>query len=153
VDRERRRLCQAGLALAAGAAAGCGAPAGNGAPDMSACPLAGVGVGSASAIAVNGAAGFPAGVTNVFVCRDANGYYALDAGCTHLGCDVMLKNASDVRQGFFCMCHGATYDANGLNPTFPAPKPLVHYQLCIEPSGTLIVDPNVTVDPTVRLKP
>ena len=92
--------------------------------------------------------------TNVFVCHDADGYYAVDAGCTHLGCDVALKAGGDLKQWFACPCHGATYDANGQNPTTPAPLPLKHYALCVQPSGTLLVDvTEAGVDPKVRLKP
>lgn len=88
--------------------------------------------------------------TNVFVCHDKDGLYVVDAGCTHLGCDVSFVDAAS---GFSCMCHGATYDFNGQNPTSPAPSPLPHYLVCAQPSGTLTVDVDMIVDPKVRLKP
>ena len=154
MDRDRRLLCQAGLALAAGAAAGCGsAPASNG--DMAngvTCSTNAVGVGNASDVALNQVTTHMTPTTNIFICRDANGLYALDVRCTHLQCDTMPKNASDVRQGFICPCHQSTFDANGDHPTGLAPSPLPHYALCAEPSGALVVDPTTTVAAGTRLK-
>jgi Rieske Fe-S protein len=150
VQRDRRLFCQAGVALAA---ASCGArPTANSDMSSDACSSNAVGVGNASDVALNAAAKRALPGANVFICHDAGGLYALDAGCTHLGCDVMPKDTSNVSQGFLCMCHGATYDANGQNPTTPAPLPLAHYQLCMQPSGALIVDPTVTVAASARLK-
>lgn len=152
VDRERRLICKAGVAL------GCASllPAcGNGsAPAM--CSTHSLGVGNAADIPMDGALNVPTAEAkgmSIFVCHDADGFYALDAGCTHLGCDVGLKSASDLKQGFACPCHGATYDANGANPTSPAPSPLTHYLVCGEPSGALVVDLTTEVDAKVRFKP
>jgi Rieske Fe-S protein len=117
-----------------------------------ACTSNAVGVGNASDVAMNGAVLHQTPAANVFICRDAGGLYAMDAGCTHLGCDVQPNNASDVTKGFRCPCHFASYDGNGQNPTSPAPRPLTHYQLCAEPSGALVVDPTELVAATVRLK-
>ncbi len=157
MDRDRRLICKAGVALGAASilpACGKGSPA-PGTMDMAeACPSQAVAVGNIADVGVNDAVMHPTPTTNVFVCRDAGGYYAVDAGCTHLGCDVMLKTPGSLNAGFACPCHGATYDANGLNPTTPAPAPLKHYALCVQPSGTLLVDvTEAGVDPTVRLKP
>lgn len=152
MDRDRRLLCKAGLTIAAGAAAGCGPAVMTGGDMNGSCSVNAVGVGNASDVPMNGAVSRMTPAANVFICRDAGGLYAVDAGCTHLGCDVMPRNASNVSLGFSCPCHGATYDANGLNPTSPAPRPLAHYQLCAQPSGALVVDPTTTVAATVRLK-
>ena len=119
--------------------------------------LTSVGVGNASDVPVDGAMNVPTNQaslgTSIFICHDSNGFYAVDAGCTHLGCDVGLKNATDLKQGFACPCHGATYDADGLNPTAPAPSPLKHYLVCGEPSGALVVDLGMEVDAKTRFKP
>ena len=117
---------------------------------------ASLGVGDASDVPLNCAVNIPTGEAkgmSIFICHDAKGFYALDAGCTHLGCDVALKSGGDLTQGFACPCHGATYDADGENPTSPAPKPLTHYLVCAEPSGALVVDLSQEVEPTVRIKP
>lgn len=152
VDRDRRTLCKAGLALGAAVVL----PAcGNAGPMAALCANGALGVGKATDVPLNSAINVPTSLAkgmSLFICHDANGYYAVDAGCTHLGCDVALKSASDLKQGFACPCHGATFDAAGLNPTAPAPSPLVHYLVCAEPSGALVVDLGMEVDPKVRLK-
>jgi Rieske Fe-S protein len=150
VDRDRRRICQAGLAL------GCSAlvPAcGSSSNTLPTCSSGAVAAGNINDVADNRAVKQQTAQVSVFICHDAGGYYALDAGCTHLGCDVQPKDGADLAQGFICICHGATYDANGLNPTAPAPSPLRHYLLCVQPSGTLLVDITAQgVDPSTRLK-
>ena len=125
--------------------AGCGSSTA-GPPD---CGSGAVGAGLASDVPMNGAVNVMTPAGNVFICRDAQGLYALDAGCTHLGCDVNFVSSTS---GFLCPCHGATFDFNGQKPTSPAPRPLRHYELCVQASGTLLVDLDTEVDPTVRLK-
>jgi cytochrome b6-f complex iron-sulfur subunit len=116
-----------------------------------------IGVGTETDIPLNTAVNFPTAEAQVgmsiFICHDANGFFAVDAGCTHLGCDVALKDPTNLTQGFACPCHGATYDANGENPTSPAPAPLTHYEVCAEQSGALVVDLSSKVDPKTRFKP
>ena len=150
MDRDRRLICKATLALGAASVL----PACGNSTMEETCSASAVAVGNMMDVAVNDAVMHPTPTTNVFVCRDDGGYYAIDAGCTHLGCDVALKAAGDLKQGFACPCHGATYDANGQTPTAPAPSPLKHYALCMQTSGTLLVDvTEAGVDPKVRLKP
>jgi thiosulfate dehydrogenase (quinone) large subunit len=154
VDRDRRLICKASLALGAVSVL----PAcGNGTKVTAMCATAALGVGNAADIPANSAVNVPTGQAplgmSLWICHDADGFYAFDAGCTHLQCDVMLTNASDLKQGFQCPCHGATYDANGQHPTGLAPLPLKHYLVCGEPSGSLVVDLDMEVDPTVRFKP
>jgi Rieske Fe-S protein len=153
-DRLRRRLCQAGLVL--GATALLPACGGNGskasADGGGMCGEDTVAVGTIDEVPLDSAMLHPTPITNVFVCHDAGGFFAVDAGCTHLGCDVALKAAGDLKQGFACPCHGATYDAQGENPTTPAVTPLTHYSLCLQESGTLVVDLQTVVDATARLK-
>jgi nitrite reductase/ring-hydroxylating ferredoxin subunit len=156
-DDDRRRLCQAALALAASSALpACG---GGSAASCKSAPLATENV-SASAvntgvkaidIPVDGAVPRMSSEINVFLCRDECGLYAVDAGCTHLGCNVSFVSA---QSGFSCKCHGATYDFNGGNPTRPAPSPLKHYAIEILASGEVLVDvsPQGVVDANVRLK-
>jgi Rieske Fe-S protein len=154
VDRDRRLICKATLALgAASVLPACG----NGSKMSEMCSAASsMGVGDAANVPKDGAVNVMTGLAkgmSIWICQDADGFYALDAGCTHLGCDVGLKSASDLKQGFLCPCHGATYDANGENPTSPAPAPLTHYLVCGEPSGALVVDFGMEVDPKTRFKP
>jgi Rieske Fe-S protein len=153
-SEDRRRICQGAALLLAGAAleaCGGGAQAGS---DMScgepACGATAFSVGvTAADVAVGDARSIQMPQAHVFLCRDANGVYAMDAGCTHLGCDVMFVSQA---AGFHCPCHGATYDYNGQHATAPAPTPLAHYAVCAAPSGTLSVDANQVVDACVRFK-
>jgi Rieske Fe-S protein len=154
VDRDRRLICKASIAIGAATLI----PAcGNNNKMTATCSQNSIGVGDADNVPADTGVNFPTGEAKVgmsiFICHDADGFFALDAGCTHLGCDVALKDPSDLKQGFACPCHGATYDANGENPTAPAPAGLTHYLVCGEASGALVVDVSTEVDPTTRFKP
>lgn len=59
--------------------------------------------------------------TAVFIDRDGQGYRALSATCTHLGCRV---NWDALKQQFRCPCHGGVYDREGRVVSGPPPAPL-----------------------------
>ncbi len=153
IDHQRRRFVSgAGLLLAGAALEACGA--GSTAADAGcaepACGATAFSVGlTAADVALGQARSIQMPQAHVFLCRDADGVYAMDAGCTHLGCDVMFVSQA---AGFACPCHGATYDYDGQHATAPAPSPLAHYAVCAAPSGTLSVDANQIVDACVRFK-
>jgi Rieske Fe-S protein len=171
MDPQRRRLCQvAGLVVAGAAIPGCGSNANN---SSDAGPLAcgstavelGIQIsdvqpGTATLISSTSLASTQLGA--IYVCRDDQGIYAMDAGCTHMGCQVdpdqVLPTAHAMSgqplplDGFQCHCHGATFDANGGSPTGPARGPLPHYLVCATVSGVLVVDPGQVVDPAVRYR-
>jgi nitrite reductase/ring-hydroxylating ferredoxin subunit len=149
VDDTRRKICQAaGLALLARALPACegGGPA---PADLGDACTTGIGAGTAQAVPLDGAVKIEFAVERFFLCRDAGGIYAVEAGCPHLGCDVVFKNA---QEGFECPCHLARFDFAGQNPTAPAMTPLKHYLVCASPSGSLEVDFAQVVDPSTRLK-
>ena len=81
----------------------------------------------------------------VFLCADAEGLYALDAVCTHLGCTT--EAASD---GFRCPCHGSRYDASGEVVAGPAPRALAHLHLALR-DGRVWVDREREVAARTRL--
>jgi cytochrome b6-f complex iron-sulfur subunit len=154
VDRDRRLICKATLAL--GAVTVLPACGSSGTKVEAMCATSSIGAGDAANVPVDGAVNVPTSQAkgmSIFICHDSAGYYALDAGCTHLGCDVALADAGDLKKGFACPCHGSTFDADGLHPTGLAPTPLTHYLVCGEPSGALVVDLGMEVDPKVRFKP
>jgi len=62
----------------------------------------------------------------VIVRRDASGFSAYSAVCTHLGCLVKWESA---RQEFLCPCHAAVFDARGRVVSGPAPAPLPEYKV------------------------
>jgi cytochrome b6-f complex iron-sulfur subunit len=72
---------------------------------------------------------------NVFVLRDDQGFRALSAVCTHLGCVV-----SQVEWGFTCPCHGSRFDRRGHIVGGPAPKDLEWLKVSMSPDGQLTVD-------------
>ncbi len=156
IDDDRRRIVHGAALLVAGAAleacGGASATAGDLATgcDEPVCGSTAFAVGVTAADVQTGQAlSIQMPEAHVFLCRDASGVYAMDAGCTHLGCDVMFVSEA---AGFQCPCHGATYDYNGEHATAPAPSPLAHYAVCAAPSGTLSVDANQVVDACVRFK-
>src|SRR5260370_41659235 len=96
MDSERRKLCQAGGILLVGAALpACGGPPPGSSPDMGAtCPAGALDTGIvASTISPNTAHALITVQKAVFVCRDANGLYAMDANCTHKGYFVNFNTA------------------------------------------------------------
>jgi cytochrome b6-f complex iron-sulfur subunit len=83
----------------------------------------------------------------VYIGHDAQGLYALDAVCTHLGCLVERKEEG----GFVCPCHDSHFDAQGRVETGPATQPLRYLHLWLdEEEGQLFVDRTQPVEPTVR---
>jgi cytochrome b6-f complex iron-sulfur subunit len=160
IDNDRRRFCQAALALAGTALIpACGGSGASGAQCKMA-PVSSEITNEARAVStglmatdvpMNSAVARMTSQINIFVARDDCGLYAMDAGCTHLGTNVNFVSAKD---GFLCPLHGAKYDFNGENQTAPAPSPLKHYAISTLPSGELLVDvtPEGVVDADVRLK-
>lgn len=113
---------------------------------------------------------FPAGVTfleaqRVFIARGQDGFHAISAVCTHLGCTVKMLNLNqpkkvqikgktvEITQEFHCPCHGSKYYGEGTNYAGPAPRPLPWLKLDVAPDdGQLVVDLSQTVDHDFRLK-
>ena len=62
----------------------------------------------------------------VLVVNTGEGYQALSAVCTHLGCIVKWKKG---RRQFFCPCHGGRFDVEGRVLGGPAPRPLVRLEV------------------------
>ncbi len=78
---------------------------------------------------------------NVYVVRQENGFRALSAICTHLGCIV-----KETQGGFLCPCHGSIFDSVGNVTGGPAPKPLEWLKVSMSPDGQLVVDANTKVN-------
>ncbi len=83
-----------------------------------------------------------------YIGRDAQGLYALDAVCTHLGC-LVEKNA---KGGFVCPCHESRFDPGGRVTAGPATQPLRPLRLWFDAEqGLLFVDRSAPVAPAARL--
>ena len=59
--------------------------------------------------------------TVVYLDREGDGYRALSATCSHLGCRVAWDDST---KHFHCPCHGGTYDRDGKVIAGPPPAPL-----------------------------
>lgn len=89
------------------------------------------------------------GPGSTLVGRDAGGLYAMNSLCTHNQCDLRTNgvvSASDLT----CGCHGSKYMLDGTRVSGPAPASLAHIKLTVNADKTISVDPNVTVDASVR---
>ena len=65
----------------------------------------------------------------VIVIHTADGYHALSATCTHLGCIVYWD---EQRAVIACPCHAAYFTTNGDVISGPPPAPLPVYQVQVE---------------------
>lgn len=67
----------------------------------------------------------------VAVVREGEELFALDLGCTHLGCTVTATSG-----GFACPCHGSRFSSAGHVLAGPAPRPLG--RLAVERDGGVV---------------
>ncbi len=73
----------------------------------------------------------------VWIVRTEEGFYALLANCTHLGCTPGWFKA-DAK--FKCFCHGSGFQMSGVNFEGPAPRPLERLKIALSPDGELLID-------------
>jgi cytochrome b6-f complex iron-sulfur subunit len=83
---------------------------------------------------------------NLFVLHNNDGFAALGAVCTHLGCIV-----SATPTGFACPCHGSKFAQDGHVVQGPAPSPLLWYEMSLAPDGQIVVDTRKTVPVGTRV--
>lgn len=74
---------------------------------------------------------------HIFVVRNNNSLYVLQAACPHLGCAVSWFN---IESRFKCPCHGSFFELNGDVIGGPAPEPLARVAVSLDLTGTIIVD-------------
>ncbi len=77
---------------------------------------------------------------SVWIVREPEGFYALIAICTHLGCS---PNWLAAEGKFKCPCHGSGFYPSGLNFEGPAPRPLERARIVLADDGQLLVDKSV----------
>jgi len=73
----------------------------------------------------------------VWIVREADGFYALLATCTHLGCSPNWLSAENK---FKCPCHGSGFYRTGINFEGPAPRPLERARIVLADDGQIMVD-------------
>ncbi|HWX55556.1 MAG TPA: ubiquinol-cytochrome c reductase iron-sulfur subunit [Verrucomicrobiae bacterium] len=80
----------------------------------------------------------------IFVVRLQEGFYALSAVCTHLGCLSIWKPEAGV---IACPCHGSSFQRDGTVIAGPAPRPLPWLKMWTTDDGSLMVDRATVVPP------
>jgi cytochrome b6-f complex iron-sulfur subunit len=73
----------------------------------------------------------------IFIVRAAEGFLAVSAVCTHLGC---ITEWRPEEEQIACPCHGSKFNRDGKKVTGPAPRPLPHFSVQIGTDGQLVVD-------------
>jgi len=73
----------------------------------------------------------------VYIVRTKEGFYAVSAVCTHLGCITQWKPEADQ---IACPCHGSKFKPDGTKIEGPAPRPLPHFAITRTADGELMVD-------------
>lgn len=106
---------------------------------------------------------------NVVIGRDARGFYAMSATCTHAACKVSAPAGSVcIPAGntdltipvtapagvavMCCACHNSQFDRDGNVRGGPAPRPLTHYRVTIT-GGRVMVDPRTAAAISDRATP
>jgi len=77
---------------------------------------------------------------SVWIVREPEGFYALIAICTHLGCS---PNWLATENKFKCPCHGSGFYRDGVNFEGPAPRPLERARIVLADDGQILVDKSV----------
>ena len=72
--------------------------------------------------------------------RKPEGFYAIFAKCTHLGCTPRWLAAENK---FKCPCHGSGYYKSGVNFEGPAPRPMDRVRITRAEDGQIVVDMSV----------
>jgi len=80
----------------------------------------------------------------IFVIHSKEGYFSLNAVCTHLGCLTAWKPEIDT---IACPCHGSKFNRDGVKIAGPAPKPLSWLKMWLSDEGDLMVDRSAEIRP------
>ncbi|MBI4483244.1 MAG: ubiquinol-cytochrome c reductase iron-sulfur subunit [Acidobacteria bacterium] len=73
----------------------------------------------------------------VWIVRTTEGFFALLAVCTHLGCP---PNWLAAEAKYKCPCHGSGFYRTGINFEGPAPRPLERARIMLADDGQILVD-------------
>ncbi|MFQ5714912.1 MAG: ubiquinol-cytochrome c reductase iron-sulfur subunit [Candidatus Scalinduaceae bacterium] len=76
----------------------------------------------------------------IWVVREVDKLYVIEAKCTHLGC---TPNWLAAEGKFKCPCHGSGYTPDGINIEGPAPRPMERFKVMLAEDGEITVDQSV----------
>jgi cytochrome b6-f complex iron-sulfur subunit len=79
----------------------------------------------------------------IFVVHSPEGFYALAATCTHLGCLTAWKPELGI---IACPCHGSKFDRSGAKIAGPAPRPLPWLRMWLNDDRDLMIDRSQPVE-------
>ena len=78
--------------------------------------------------------------SGIYLIHAQEGFFALSAVCTHLGCLTAWKPELGI---IACPCHGSKFNRDGQKIEGPAPKPLPWLQTWVSDEGDLMVDRSI----------
>jgi cytochrome b6-f complex iron-sulfur subunit len=85
----------------------------------------------------------------IYVVHSADGFYAMSAICTHLGC----LTAWNADLGIVaCPCHGSKFNDQGVKIDGPAPRGLPWLKVSLSSEGDLLVDRSTPIPPRQYLR-
>ena len=87
--------------------------------------------------------------SGIYVVRAAEGFFALNAICTHLGCLTAWNQELGI---IACPCHGSKFTRDGVKIEGPAPKPLPWLRTWVSDEGDLMVDRSTDIHPLQFLR-
>jgi cytochrome b6-f complex iron-sulfur subunit len=85
----------------------------------------------------------------VYIVRTQEGFYAVSAVCTHLGCITQWNPDANM---IACPCHGSKFKSDGTKVEGPAPRSLPHFGITLTADGELLVDKMETIKSEQALK-
>ena len=87
--------------------------------------------------------------SGIYLVRADEGFFALSAVCTHLGCLTAWNQDLGI---IACPCHGSKFTRTGEKIEGPAPKPLPWLKTSVSDEGDLIVDRSIDIPPLQYLR-
>jgi cytochrome b6-f complex iron-sulfur subunit len=80
----------------------------------------------------------------IYLIHVQEGFFSLNAICTHLGCMTVWKPDLDF---ITCPCHGSQFSREGQKLDGPAPKPLPWLKTWMNDDGEIMVDRSTVIKP------
>jgi cytochrome b6-f complex iron-sulfur subunit len=82
--------------------------------------------------------------SGIYLIHTKEGFFALSAICTHLGCMTAWKPELGI---IACPCHGSKFKRDGEKIAGPAPRPLPWLRTWVSDDGDLMVDRSTDIRP------